>query len=63
MRTMFANFDIWIDGDIDDKPFVVACRDRETAIDERWVLASLSVEEAKTVYEYLRKYFENEEES
>ena len=46
---MFENFDIWYNnlGSDDDRPFVAACRDREVKNDERWVLVSFTVEEAK----------------
>lgn len=57
MDTMFENIDIWYDDTLDDnKPFVVACRDRKTTIEERWVLASLSNTEAKKLYEYLQEH-------
>lgn len=53
MSTMFENFDVWVDDTLeDDKPFVVAVKDRESD-DERWVLASFSIEEAKALYKYL----------
>lgn len=51
-------FDLWYDDTLeDDKPFVIACKDREVKNEERWVLVSLSNEEAKKIYEYLGKYF------
>lgn len=57
MNTMFENIDIWYDDTLDDnKPFVVACRDRKTTSEERWVLASLSNTEAKKLYEYLQEH-------
>ena len=57
MNTMFENIDIWYDNTLDDnKPFVVACRDRKTISEERWVLASLSNTEAKKLYEYLQEH-------
>ena len=57
MDTMFENIDIWYDDTLDaNKPFVVACRDRESTIEERWVLASLSNTEAKKLYEYLQEH-------
>ena len=58
MNIMLENLDIWYDDTLkDDKPFVFACRDRESKSEERWVLTSLSNTEAKKVYEYLQKYF------
>lgn len=57
MDTMFENIDIWYDDTLDDnKPFVVACRDREATSEERWVLSSLSNTEAKKLYEYLQEH-------
>ena len=57
MDTMFENIDIWYDDTLDaNKPFVVACRDREVTNEERWVLASLSNAEAKKLYEYLQEH-------
>lgn len=51
---MFENFDLWYDsGEGEEYPFVVACKDREFTSGERWVLASLSIEEAKKLYKYL----------
>lgn len=57
MDTMFENIDIWYDDTLDaNKPFIVACRDRESTSEERWVLASLSNAEAKKLYEYLQEH-------
>lgn len=57
MATMFENFDLWVDDTLDDnRPFMIACKDRENTCDKRWVLASLSNEEAKQVYEYLGRH-------
>lgn len=57
MQKMFENFDIWKDDSLeDDQSFVVACKDREVTDGERWVLASLTKEEAKKIYEYLGKH-------
>ena len=36
MDTMFENFDLWVDDTLDDnRPFMIACKDRENACDER----------------------------
>ena len=57
MYTILKNFDIRYDDTLDSsKPFIVACRDREVTSEERWVLASLSNNEAKKVYEFLREH-------
>ena len=57
MTTMFENFDVYKNEDLDTKrPFIFACKDREVKSEERWVLVSLSNEEAKQVYEYLGRY-------
>ena len=48
MYTILKNFDIRYDDTLDSsKPFIVECRDREATSEERWVLASLSNNEAK----------------
>ena len=61
---MFEFLDIWYDKDgIDDeRPFMVACRDREVKDEERWVLASLTVEEAKKISEYIQQQISQHEE-
>ena len=57
MYTILENFDIRYDDTLDSsKPFMVACRDREVTSEERWVLAPLSNNEAKKVYEYLKEH-------
>ena len=57
MYTILENFDIRYDDTLDSsKPFIVECRDREATSEERWVLASLSNNEAKKVYEYLQEH-------
>ena len=57
MYTILENFDIRYDDSLDSsKPFIVGCRDREVTSEERWVLASLSNNEAKKVYEYLQEH-------
>ena len=57
MYTIFENFDIRYDDTLDsNKPFIVACRDREVTSEERRVLASLSNTEAKILYEYLKEH-------
>ena len=55
MGLVFENFYIVKNDALGDRPFVVACKDREVTDGERLVLASLSNEEAKQVYEYLGK--------
>ena len=54
---MFENFDIWYDALASDNnhPFVVACRDREIENDERWVLVSFTIEEAKKICDYIQE--------
>lgn len=48
MNTMCENFDANHDDTLGvDRPFIFACRDRTARCEERWVLASLSNEEAK----------------
>ena len=55
MGLIFENFYIVKNDALVDRPFVVACKDREVTDGERLVIASLSNEEAKQVYEYLGK--------
>ena len=51
MNTMCENFDANYDDTLGvDRPFIFACRDRTARYEERWVLASLSNEEAKKVH-------------
>lgn len=54
---MFENFDIWCNhlGIDDNCPFMVACRDRQIKNYERWVMVSLTVEEAKKICEYIQE--------
>ena len=48
MDTMFENLDFRFDKENnDERPFIIACKDREIIDGERWVLASLSTDEAK----------------
>lgn len=46
------------DPDDKERPFGFMIRDREFTNGERWVLASLSEEEARDLYEYLKKHFQ-----
>lgn len=60
---LFENFGIqmYYDESEEETDLVVACKDREHLEhtgEERWVLTSLTYEEAKQVYEYLGKYFQ-----
>lgn len=57
MDTMFENLDFWFDKeDNNERPFMIACKDRETMDGERWVLASLSTDEAKRLLKYLEEH-------
>lgn len=52
----FENLKMLKDEDRENtKPFMIACRDREVITEERWVLASLSTDEIKQLYEYIGK--------
>lgn len=55
----FANF--VLEKTKEEPSFMFACKDREVSFGERWVFASLFEDEAKQVYEYLKKYFSEEE--
>lgn len=54
---MFENFYIRYDdlGGKNDRPFIIACRDREVKNYERWVITSFTVEEAKKICECIQK--------
>lgn len=57
MDTMFENFDFRFDKENnDERPFIIACKDREIIDGERWVLASLSTDEAKRLLKYLEEH-------
>ena len=57
IRTMTEDFDLWeVDPFCEKSPFVFACRDRMVKDEERWVLAALTRDEARLVYEYLDKH-------
>lgn len=58
MKELFENFEFWKDDNPENvRPFMVACKDLAVKDEERWVLASLSEEEARTLYEDLKEYF------
>ena len=51
MDTMFENLDFRFDKENnDERPFMIACKDREIMDGERWVLVSLSTDEAKRLH-------------
>lgn len=57
MDTMFENLDFRFDKENnDERPFIIACKDREIIDGERWVLASLSTDEAKRLLKYLEEH-------
>lgn len=55
MTTMFENVDVH-KTDNEAGSFLISCKDRAYHDGERWVVASLSTEEAKRLYEYLGRY-------
>ena len=60
MDTMFENLDFRFDKENnDERPFIIACKDREIIDGERWVLASLSTDEAKRLLKYLEEHADN----
>lgn len=63
MDTMFENFDLWFDkyGEEDERPFMVACRDRGTMDGERWVITSLTIEEATKLHKYLEEHLHEDQ--
>lgn len=62
MDINLENLQIWYDsdGDEDNKPFLVACRDREVLDGERWVITSLSVDQARSIRDYLNTFLEKD---
>lgn len=59
MKTMFKYFDIQKE---EDGSFIIASKDREVTSEERWVINSMTEEEAKRLYMYLQKHFTQQEE-
>ena len=53
VMTLLENIDILEDAN----SFILAVRDREVTNGQRWVLTLLSEDEARKVYEYLRRHF------
>lgn len=51
----FENVQVWFDQEDEDDntPVLVACRDREDYSEERWVVASPTIDQAKEVRDYL----------
>ena len=59
MEEVLNNFELIENDDPRSKsdcPFIAVCRDRE-ATSERWVFAALTEDEARELYEELKKYF------
>lgn len=53
MVTMFENLDIWIADEGDDKPFVIASKNREPGSWEEWIVNSFTKEEAKKIRDFI----------
>lgn len=55
MDIKFENIQVWFDQEDEDDnaPVLVACRDHEDYSEERWVVASLTIDQAKEVRDYL----------
>lgn len=52
----YFDFDEIVDRDMPDRKFMACCRDRES-IDERWVVTSVSEDEARALWKFLSEYF------
>lgn len=52
--TLLENIDILEDVN----SFILAVRDRQVTNGERWIFTPLSEDEARKVYEYLRRHFD-----
>ena len=53
MSAMFENLDIWRP----DDEFIISIKDCEFKDGEKWVITSLTEDEAKQLYEYLETFF------
>jgi hypothetical protein len=53
---MFENLDFWCENDTDEQHFIIALKDREVKNDSRWVLGSLTNQEAKKLLKYLEEH-------
>lgn len=59
MKELFDNFEFFKDDAPENiRPFIMACRDYEAKDEERWVLACLTEEEVRKVYEDMKTYFD-----
>lgn len=60
MDINFENLQIWYDKEDaeDDTPIMVACRDREAEDEERWVVAALTLGQARDLCNYLNTLLE-----
>lgn len=62
MDTMFENLDFRFDKENnDERPFMIACKDREIMDGERWVLVSLSTMKQKDYSSILKNTLQNKE--
>lgn len=58
MKEFNNNFEFRkVEDEVSSRPFMAACRDCEAVNEERWVLAWLTEEEAKELFEDLKQYF------
>lgn len=58
MKELFDNFEFFKDDNPENiRPFIAACRDYESE-GYPWVLACLTEEEARKVYDSMKKYFD-----
>lgn len=52
MEITFENVDLWFDGD----NLIIACKDRDVKTEERWVIASLSIQETQKLCEFIQNH-------
>lgn len=57
MNADFENVLFWVN-DEENSPVMFACRDREVTDEERWVIASITIEQAKKLHAYLTQLLE-----
>lgn len=54
---ILENFMIGKNEKIKKRPFMMGCRNYESKNEEEWIFAWLTEDEARSVYEVLKKYF------
>ncbi len=58
MKFMYQKFVIHFDND--ENLFMIACKDRGCTIEDRFVICTLSKDEAKQLHDYISKFLKEE---